>query len=156
MDRSTCIDPHQRRENSAGGCASAIVNGILQVNYLISPYAASWGSNSVPFFDGEIIEQDIESVSDLLEAGRKTLREKEIPSFEVTADSADLYKIRSNAVKPNLGDTAYCYDPDIELINLKARIMELTEYPYTIEKHAQAVLSNVEVKDMDDIIADLD
>lgn len=134
----------------------AIVNGILQVNYLISPFAASWGSNSVPYFDGEIIEQDIEEVSDLLEAGRKTLREKEIPSFEVTADSADLYKIRSNAVKPDLGDTAYCYDPDIGLVNLKSRIMELTEYPYTKEKHAQAVLSNVEVKDMDDIIADLD
>lgn len=139
-----------------GAVPGAIVNGILQVNYLISPYAASWGSNSVPYFDGEIIEQDIESVSDLLEAGRKTLREKEIPSFEVTADSADLYKIRSNAVKPDLGDTAYCYDPDIGLVNLKARIMELTEYPYAKEKHAQAVLSNVEVKDMDDIIADLD
>lgn len=134
----------------------AIVNGILQVNYLISPYAATWASNSVPFFDGEIIEQNIESVSDLLEAARKTLREKEIPSFEVTADSADLYKIRSNAVKPDLGDTAYCYDPDIGLDNLKARIMELTEYPYTKEKHAQAVLSNIEIKDMDDIISDLD
>lgn len=134
----------------------AIINGILQVNYLISPYAASWASNSVPFFDGEIIEQNIESVSDLLEAARKTLREKEIPSFEVTADSADLYKIRSNAVKPDLGDTAYCYDPDIGLNNLKARIMELTEYPYTKEKHAQAVLSNIEIKDMDDIISDLD
>nr|WP_042141096.1 phage tail spike protein [Paenibacillus sp. FSL P4-0081] len=139
-----------------GDVPGAIVNGILQVNYLISPYAASWGSNSVPYFDGEIIEQDIESVADLLEAGRKTLREKEIPSFEVTADSTDLYKIRSNAVKPNLGDTAYCYDPDIGLNNLKSRIMELTEYPYTKEKHAQAVLSNVEIKDMDDIIADLD
>ncbi|QUL57579.1 phage tail protein [Paenibacillus tritici] len=134
----------------------AIVNGILQVNYLISSYAATWASNSVPFFDGEIIEQNIESVSDLLEAARKTLREKEIPSFEVTADSADLYKIRSNAVKPDLGDTAYCYDPDIGLNNLKARIMELTEYPFTREKHAQAVLSNVEIKDMDDIISDLD
>ncbi|GGF72786.1 hypothetical protein GCM10010912_17510 [Paenibacillus albidus] len=134
----------------------AIVNGILQVNYLISPYAATWASNSVPFFDGEIIEQDIEEVSDLLEAGRKTLREKEIPSFEVTADSADLYKINNREPKPNLGDTAYCHDPDIELVNLKARIMELTEYPYTKEKHTQATLSNVTVRDMDDIIADLD
>ncbi|MEC0169711.1 phage tail spike protein [Paenibacillus graminis] len=134
----------------------AIVNGILQVNYLISPYAATWASNSVPFFDGEIIEQDIEEVSDLLEVGRKTLREKETPSFEVTADSADLYKIKSGEPKPNLGDTAYCHDPDIELVNLKARIMELTEYPYTKEKHAQATLSNIAVKDMDDIIADLD
>ncbi|ASA20954.1 phage tail protein [Paenibacillus donghaensis] len=133
----------------------AIVNGILQVNYLISPYAATWASDSVPFFDGEIIEQDIEEVSDLLEVGRKTLREKEIPSFEVTADSADLYKIKSGEPKPNLGDTAYCHDPDIELVNLKARIMELTEYPYTKEKHAQATLSNIAVRDMDDIIADL-
>lgn len=71
-------------------------------------------------------------------------------------DSADLYKIRSNAVKPDLGDTAYCYDPDIGLNNLKAPIMELTEYPFTKEKHAQAVLSNIEIKDMDDIISDLD
>ncbi|WP_340398028.1 phage tail spike protein [Paenibacillus sp. FSL E2-0202] len=134
----------------------AIVNGVLQVNYLISPYASTWASNSVPYFDGEIIEQDIESVSDLLEVSRKTLREKEIPTFEVTADGADLFKIDKEEPKPNLGDTAYCYDPDMEMKNLKARITELTEYPFTKEKHAQATIANVMLRDYDDIIADLD
>ncbi|OME05100.1 phage tail protein, partial [Paenibacillus odorifer] len=134
----------------------AILNGVLQVNYLISPYASTWASNSVPYFDGEIIEQDIESVSDLLEVSRKTLREKEIPTFEVTADGADLFKIDKEEPKPNLGDTAYCYDPDMEMKNLKARITELTEYPFTKEKHAQATIANVMLRDYDDIIADLD
>jgi phage minor structural protein len=134
----------------------AIVNGVLQVNYLISPYASTWASNSVPYFDGEIIEQDIEDISDLLEVSRKTLREKEIPTFEVTADGADLFKIDKEEPKPNLGDTAYCYDPDMEMKNLKARITELTEYPFTKEKHAQATIANVMLRDYDDIIADLD
>lgn len=134
----------------------AIVNGVLQVNYLISPYASTWASNSVPYFDGEIIEQDIEYISDLLEVSRKTLREKEIPTFEVTADGADLFKIDKEEPKPNLGDTAYCYDPDMEMKNLKARITELTEYPFTKEKHAQATIANVMLRDYDDIIADLD
>lgn len=139
-----------------GAIPGAIVNGVLQVNYLISPYASTWASNSVPYFDGEIIEQDIEDISDLLEVSRKTLREKEIPTFEVTADGADLFKIDKEEPKPNLGDTAYCYDPDMEMKNLKARITELTEYPFTKEKHAQATIANVMLRDYDDIIADLD
>jgi phage minor structural protein len=134
----------------------AIVNGVLHVNYLISPYASTWASNSVPYFDGEIIVQDIESISDLLEVSRKTLREKEIPTFEVTADGADLFKIDKEETKPNLGDTAYCYDPNMEMKNLKARITELTEYPFTKEKHAQVTIANVMLRDYDDIIADLD
>ncbi|MCL6605627.1 MAG: phage tail protein [Paenibacillus sp.] len=134
----------------------AIVSGILKVNYLVSPFAATWSSDSVPYFDGEIIEQDIEDVADLLEVARKTLREKEIPTFEVTADGADLYKIDYDEIKPNLGDTAYCHDPDMEMVKLKARITELTEYPFTKEKHAQATIANVIQRDYDDIIADLD
>lgn len=141
----------------------AIVGGILQVNYLISPYAATWGSASVPYFDNEIIEQDIDpsidlnsAVSELLRVARKTLREKEIPSFEISVDGADLFKIDREEPKPNLGDVAYGYDPDMEMKNLKARITELTEYPYTKEKHAQVTIANVLLRDYNDIIADLD
>ncbi|MNC14403.1 hypothetical protein D3C75_621800 [compost metagenome] len=39
--------------------------------------------------------------------------------------------------------------------NLKARITELTEYPYTKEKHAQVTIANVLLRDYNDIIADL-
>ncbi len=141
----------------------AIMDGILKVNYLISPYASTWASDSVPFFDGELIEQDIDAsidlpnaVSQLLEIARKTLREKEIPTFEVTVDGADLYKIDGEEPKPSLGDVVYCHDPDMEMVNLQARITELTEYPYTKEKHAQATIANVMLRDYDDIIADLD
>ncbi|MDH6373518.1 hypothetical protein M2444_005350 [Paenibacillus sp. PastF-3] len=141
----------------------AIVDGLLRVNYLISPYTSVWSSDSVPFYDGELTEQDIDAsvdlpkaVSQLLEAARRTLREKEIPAFEVTADGADLYKIDNEEPKPGLGDIAYCHDPDMEIVKLKARITELTEYPYTKEKHAQATISNIMPSDMDDLIADLD
>lgn len=140
----------------------AIVDGILQVNYLISPYASTWASESVPYFDNEIIEQDIDpsidldaAVSELLKVTRETLLEKEIPAFEVSFDGADLFKIDKEEPEPNLGDVAYGYDPDMEMKNLKARITELTEYPYTKEKHAQVTIANVLLRDYDDIIADL-
>lgn len=140
----------------------AIVNGILQVNYLISPYVHQWSSDSVPFFDNEIIEQDIDpsnnlskAVADLLEVSRKTLRLKEIPEFEVSVDGADLFKIDNEEPAPDLGDTVYCYDPKMEMKNMVARIMDLTEYPYTKEKHAQVTISNVAIKDETDIVADL-
>ncbi|WP_367946903.1 phage tail spike protein [Paenibacillus odorifer] len=141
----------------------AIVGGILQVNYLISPYASTWASDSVPYFDDEIIEQDIDpsidlntAVNELLRVARQTLREREIPTFEVSVDGADLHKIDREETKPNLGDVVYCYDPDMEMVKLKARITELTEYPFTKEKHAQATIANVMLRDYDDIIADLD
>jgi hypothetical protein len=140
----------------------AIVNGILQVNYLISPFVHHWSSDSVPFFDGEIIEQDIDpsndlakAVADLLEVARKTLRIKEIPDFEISVDGADLFKIDNEEPAPDLGDTVYCYDPKMEMNNMVARIMDLTEYPYTKEKHAQVMISNVAIKDFTDIIANL-
>lgn len=141
----------------------AIIDGVLQVNYLISPYAHVWSSESVPFFDHEIIEQDIDpsndlnkAVSDLLEVSRKTLREKEIPEFEVSVDGADLHKIDNDETAPDLGDTVYCFDPKMEMNNMVARIIELTEYPYTKEKHAQVTISNVAKKDYDDMIANLE
>ncbi|MFF2015012.1 phage tail protein [Paenibacillus sp. NPDC058177] len=141
----------------------AVVDGILKVNYLISPYASAWASDSVPFFDDEIILQDIDpsineqrAVTDLVNATRKSLREREIPSFEVSVSGADLHKIDKEEPTPGLGDTVYCYDPKMEMNNLMARITELTEYPYTKEKHAQATISNVASRDYNDIIADLD
>lgn len=141
----------------------AIVDGVLKVNYLISPYVHAWSSNSVPFFDNEIIEQDIDpsidldtAVQALLEATRKALREQEIPAFEVSVDGADLYKIDGEETKPGLGDTVYCHDPDMEMVNLSARITELTEYPFSMEKHAQATVANVMRRDERDIQADLE
>jgi hypothetical protein len=141
----------------------AIVDGILMVNYLISPYIHAWSSDSVPFYDNEIIEQDIDpsvdlntAVQALLEATRKALREQEIPAFEVSVDGADLYKIDGEETKPGLGDTVYCHDPDMEMVNLSARITELTEYPYSMERHAQATVANVMRRDERDIQADLE
>ncbi|OKP95378.1 phage tail protein [Paenibacillus sp. P46E] len=141
----------------------AIVDGILKVNYLISPYVHAWSSDSVPFFDNEIIVQDIDPAIDeekavqaLLEATRKALREQEIPAFEVTVDGADLYKIDGEETKPELGDTVYCHDPDMEMVNLSARITELTEYPYSMDKHALATVANVMRRDERDIQSDLE
>ncbi|MEK8215496.1 phage tail protein [Paenibacillus sp. FSL L8-0463] len=141
----------------------AIIDGVLKVNYLISPYVHAWSSDSVPFFDNEIIVQDIDPAIDeekavqaLLEATRKALREQEIPAFEVTVDGADLYKIDGEETKPELGDTVYCHDPDMEMVNLSARITELTEYPYSMDKHAQATVANVMRRDERDIQSDLE
>nr|WP_256989823.1 phage tail protein [Paenibacillus sp. VTT E-133280] len=141
----------------------AIVNGVLRVNYLISPHVHEWSCNSVPFYDNEIIVQDIDpsidedkAVQDLLEATRKALREQEIPAFEVSVDGADLYKIDGEETKVGLGDTVYCHDPDMEMVNLSARITELTEYPYSMDKHAQATVANVMRRDERDIQSDLE
>lgn len=133
----------------------AIVNGKLAVNYLISPYASYWASDSVPFYDGELINQDIEDPEDLLEAMRNKLREQEQPELEATISSADLFKIDKTEPKPNLGDVVTCIDPKMDMNKLKARITELTEYPYSKDKHSQPTISNVKPRDYEDIIADL-
>lgn len=133
----------------------AIVNGKLAVNYLISPYASYWASDSVPFFDGEMTNQDIEEPEDLLESMRNKLREQEQPELEVTISSADLFKLDKTEPKPNIGDTVMCIDPKMEMHKLKARITELIEYPYSRDKHSQPTISNVKPYDYEDIIADL-
>ncbi|WP_229716813.1 phage tail protein [Paenibacillus aceti] len=133
----------------------AIVNGKLEVNYLISPYASYWASDSVPFYDGELINQDIEDPEDLLEAMRNKLREQEQPELEATISSADLFKIDKTEPKPNLGDVVTCIDPKMDMNKLKARITELIEYPYSKDKHSQPTISNVRPHDYEDIIADL-
>lgn len=133
-----------------------IVNGKLAVNYLISPYAQYWASDSVPFYDGEIIEQDIEEPEDLLKATRKALAEQENVTLEVTVSTADLFKIDNTEPEPHLGDTVMCIDPAMDMNKLKARITELTEYPYSRDKHSEPTISNVNLRDYADIISDLE
>ncbi|MBG9735816.1 phage tail spike protein, partial [Paenibacillus alvei] len=134
----------------------AIANGKLAVNYLISPYQAYWASESIPYFDGEIIEQDLEDPVRLLEATRKALREQEVPALEVAVSAADLFKLDKAEPRPGLGDTVRCIDPELGLDNVSARITELTEYPFALDKHAQVTVSNVMLRDYQDIIADLE
>ncbi|MEK3849932.1 MULTISPECIES: phage tail protein [Paenibacillus] len=138
------------------GIPGTIVNGKLAVNYLISPYAQYWASESVPFYDGEIIEQDIEEPEELLKATRKALREQENVTLEVTVSTADLFKIDNTEPEPHLGDTVMCIDPAMNMNKLKARITELTEYPYSRDKHSEPTISNVNLRDYADIISDLE
>ncbi|WP_342428557.1 phage tail spike protein [Paenibacillus sp. FSL L8-0158] len=138
------------------GIPGTIVNGKLAVNYLISPYAQYWASESVPFYDGEIIEQDIEEPEDLLKATRKALAEQENVTLEVTVSTADLFKIDNSEPEPHLGDAVMCIDPAMDMNKLKARITELTEYPYSRDKHSEPTISNVNLRDYADIISDLE
>lgn len=134
----------------------AIVNGILQVNYLVSQYADAWATPDTPHYDAEIIEQNITDVNELLRQARKALAENEIPALEIDVDAADIFKLDATETKPNLGDTVYCVDPDMELPNITARITEITEYPFDRDKHTQVTVANVMGRDMEDILADLD
>lgn len=110
MDASLLTDLERSLLSSIPG---TIVNGKLTVNYLISPFAQYWASDSVPFYDGEIIEQDIEEAEDLLKATRKALLEQEVVSLEATISTADLFKIDHTEPKPHLGDDVMCIDPDM-------------------------------------------
>lgn len=134
----------------------AIVDGIIKVNYLISPYQAFWASDSINFFDGEYVEQDIEDPIKLLEASRKKLEELEVPKLEVSISAADLFKLDKTEPQPHLGDTVTCIDPDLGLDAVKVRITDLTEYPYNMDKHSQVTVANVMMRDFEDIIADLE
>ncbi|ODA09250.1 phage tail protein [Paenibacillus polymyxa] len=152
MDASKLTEEEQSLLSDVPG---TIVNGKLAVNYLISPYAQYWASDSVPFYDGEIIEQDIEEPEELLKATRKALREQENVTLEVTVSTADLFKIDNTEPEPHLGDTVMCIDPAMDMNKLKARITELTEYPYSRDKHSEPTISNVNLRDYADIISDL-
>jgi phage minor structural protein len=134
----------------------AIVSGVIKVNYLISQYAAAWSNNTNTYFDGELIDQNIEDQMELLNATREALKKQEVPTIDVTIDAADLFKIDNTEPKPGLGDTVYLIDQDMELNNMTARIMDLTEYPYNMDKHTQPTLANYLRRDLEDIIADLD
>ncbi|MDY8095881.1 phage tail protein [Paenibacillus polymyxa] len=153
MDASKLTDEER---SLLSGVPGTIVNGKLAVNYLISPYAQYWASDSVPFYDGEIIEQDIEEPEELLKATRKALGEQENVTLEVTVSTADLFKIDNTEPEPHLGDTVMCIDPAMDMNKLKARITELTEYPYSRDKHSEPIISNVNLRDYADIISDLE
>lgn len=139
-----------------GQVPGAIVDGKLAVNYLISPYQSAWANDTNVYFDGEITEQDIEDPVKLLEATRKALRENEVPKLEVSVSAADLFKLDKTEPKPSLGDTVTLIDEELGLDNITARITELTEYPYTNEKHSNVTVANVMTRDYIDIIADLE
>jgi phage minor structural protein len=134
----------------------AIVNGNLAVNYLISPYAQYWATDVNAFYDGELIDQNITTYSDLLEAQRKALRESEVPALEISVSAADIHKLDSAEPAPDLGDTVTCVDPALGMNGITARITELIEYPYSNEQHSQVTIANVMLRDMTDIIADLE
>ncbi|AWB45265.1 hypothetical protein DCC85_14220 [Paenibacillus sp. CAA11] len=134
----------------------AIVGGKLAVNYLVSQYASQWASDSVPFFDDEIIDQNVTDPVKLLELARKALAEREMPTLEVSVNAADLYKLDKTEPKPGLGDVVTCVDPELGLANIRARITELTEYPYERDKQSTVTVANVMTRDYAQIIADLD
>ncbi|AIQ13625.1 phage tail protein [Paenibacillus durus] len=134
----------------------AIVNGVLQVNYLVSPYASVWTSDSVPFYDDVLSEQDVTDPLKLLEAARKRLAERDVPALEVSVSAADLFKLDKTEPAPGLGDTVTLIDPDMELSGITARITELTEYPYARDQHSQVTVANVMRRDYAQIIADLE
>ncbi|MUG45535.1 phage tail protein [Paenibacillus woosongensis] len=134
----------------------AIQNGKIMVNYLISPYVNYWGSDSTPYFDGENVQQDIEDPVELLKSTRDELRKKEMPELEITVNAADLHKIDREEKPPDLGDAATVYDPKMDMHRIAVRIVELIEYPYSIDQHTKATLANFALKDDIDLIADLE
>lgn len=142
--------------NLLNAIPGAIVGGEIKVNYLISPYWSYWSNSTNTYYDGEIIDQNIEDPLELLETTRKALREQEVPAIDVTVSAADLHKIDGTEPRPSLGDTAYLIDPDMELNNMTARVVELTEYPFAMDKHYDVNLANFMKRDYDDIISDLD
>ncbi|MEI2280683.1 phage tail protein [Paenibacillus polysaccharolyticus] len=134
----------------------AIVNGVLQSNYLISQYAGSWATSDIAYYDGEIIEQNITDVNELVRKTRKALADNEVPALELSVSAADIHKIDGTESRAALGDVVYCYDPEMGLANITSRVTELTEYPFDRDKHTQATVANVMTRDFSDIIADLD
>ncbi|MEK4157588.1 phage tail protein [Paenibacillus sp. FSL R10-2779] len=135
---------------------NAITDGIIRVNYLVSANAGLWASDSVPYYDDVLTEQDVTDPLKLLTAARIRLAERDVPALEVSVSAADLFKLDRTEPRPNLGDTVTLVDPDLELTHTTARITELTEYPYARDKHAQVTLANVMRRDYTQIIADLE
>ncbi|MEK4349671.1 phage tail protein [Paenibacillus sp. FSL R5-0475] len=134
----------------------AIIDGILRVNYLVSPYADAWASDSVPFYDDLLTEQDVTDPLKLVAAARLRLAEREVPALEVSVSTADLFKIDKQEARPGLGDTVTLVDPALGLTGITARITEMTEYPYAPDKHTQLTVANVMKRDYTQILADLE
>ena len=135
---------------------SAITGGVINVNYLVSQYAGLWASDSVPFYDDVLQEQDVTDVLKLLEAARKRLAERDVPALELSVSAADLFKLDNAEARPGLGDTVTVIDPDIGADMLTARITDMTEYPYDPGQHTQLTVANVMRRDYTQILADLE
>ncbi|MEK3836437.1 phage tail protein [Paenibacillus sp. FSL R7-0128] len=135
---------------------NAITGGAIRVNYLVSPYADAWGSDSVPYYDDLLTEQDVTDPLKLVEAARKRLAERDVPALEVTVSAADLFKLDTQEARPGLGDTVTLVDPALGLTSITARITEMTEYPYAPDKHTALTVANVMRRDYTQIIADLE
>lgn len=134
----------------------AISGGVLTVNYLVSSYAAAWASDTVPFYDDLLTEQDVTDPVKLVAAARLRLAEREVPALEVSVSAVDLYKIDKQEARPGLGDTVTLVDPALGLTAITARITEMTEYPYAPDKHTSLTVANVMRRDYTQIIADLE
>lgn len=134
----------------------AITGGIIRVNYLVSPYASAWASDTVPFYDDLLTEQDVTDPLKLLAAARLRLAEREVPALEVSVSAADLHKLDAQEARPGLGDTVTLVDPALGLTNITARITEMTEYPFAPDKHTQLTVANVMRRDYAQIVADLE
>ncbi|MDB5053270.1 MAG: hypothetical protein JWM44_1320 [Bacilli bacterium] len=138
----------------------AIVSGIIKVPYLVSQYAAAWSTPDNAYFDSEFEATDIDASDEagkvlLLEEMRKKLAASEIPDIQISMNAADLWKIDTEEIRPQLGETVYLIDRDLEIDNIQARVMEITEYPFAPDKHTQVTLANFLLRDTNSIIADL-
>ncbi|MCR8656925.1 prophage endopeptidase tail family protein [Paenibacillus endoradicis] len=133
----------------------AIVNGVIRVNYLISPYAAYWSNTTNTYFDGEVINQDIEDPLELLKFTRKSLLENEVPVIDITLNVADLHRIDYQEPEVFLGDTIKIHDPEMQIMGITARAMELKEPLFSPDKQPDFTLANYYLSDYDDILADL-
>ncbi|HIW31469.1 MAG TPA: phage tail protein [Candidatus Paenibacillus intestinavium] len=133
----------------------AIVNGVIRVNYLISPYAAYWSNTTNTYFDGEVINQDIEDPLELLKYTRKELLEYEVPAIDISLNVADLHRIDYQEPEVFLGDTIKTSDREMQINGITARVMELKEPLFNPEKQPDFTLANFYLRDYDDILADL-
>jgi phage minor structural protein len=137
----------------------AIVGGIVKVPYLISQYASTWSTPDNTFFDSEFEATDIDASTEagkvlLLAEIRKKLAASEIPDIQIQIEAADLWKIYDGQ-RPQLGETVTLIDTDMEMNNITARVMELTEYPFDPQERTPVTLANYLLKDMRDEISDL-
>jgi len=133
----------------------AIVNGVIRVNYLISPHVGYWSNTTNTYYDGEVINQDIEDPLELLEFTRKSLRESEVPSIDIDLSLVDLHL--HDYVEPEafLGDTIKLHDAEMQIKGITARIMELREPLFDPSKQPDFTIANYFLTDYEDIIADL-
>ncbi|WP_391574785.1 prophage endopeptidase tail family protein [Cohnella sp.] len=134
----------------------AIVGGTIRVNYLISPNAAFWSNTTNTYYDGEIINQDIEDPLELLKATRQALQEQEVPAIDVDLSAADIHRIDPTEPIVDLGDTIKMTDGEMQINGITARVMELREPLFDPGKQPSFTLANFYLRDYNDILADLD